>query len=276
MEEAKRKELYKQQRSIETSSSSSFLPSQIPSDEVRKWQSPSFPLANSGGVRPSIMGSEVIDSPSSWMKGQNNQVDLVSYQNRGDLKESAFLDSRPSKVRKTLFDLQIPADEYIVTEEEEQFRDIKMSDTSVYPLEGNHRLALGSSINKYPGGGKTNDIRDTSSGSCMKRSHLLADLNEPIQAEEGNSPKSVKFSGRSVCHENTRGLDMSAKPKSQFVDLTQDFFQKSQCGSSNGNVSNLSETNKGARRGWLSYMYEGGKNHRHSSSLFFQNTCSFF
>lgn len=258
MEEAKRKELYKQQRSIETSSSSSFLPSQIPSEEVRKWQMPSFPLANSGCVRPSIMGSEVIDSPSSWMKGHNNQADLVSDQNRCDMKGSAFLDSRPSKVRKTLFDLQIPADEYIVIEEEEQSRDAKIPDTLAYPPDGNHRLPPGSSINKYLGGGKTNDIRDTSSGSRMKIPHLLADLNEPIQVEESNSPKFVEFSGRSACHEEIRGLDIYSKSNSQFVDLSRDFLPNSQCESSNGNVSNLSETNKGARRGWLSYMYEGG------------------
>lgn len=104
----------------------------------------------------------------------------------------------------------------------------------------------------------------------------LIDLNEPIQVEDGNSPKFVEFSGRSACHEEIRGLDISAKPKSHFVDLSQDFLQNSQCGRSNGNVSDLSETNKGARRGWLSYMYEGGTNLFPSSFLFLQNTCLFF
>lgn len=104
MEEAKRKELYSHHRSIEASSSSSIVPSQMSSDEVRNWQTSSFPLASPGCIRPSILGSEVLDSPLSCMKVHNIQADLVPYQNSCDIKERALLDSRPSKVRKKLFD----------------------------------------------------------------------------------------------------------------------------------------------------------------------------
>ncbi|KAK1353389.1 hypothetical protein POM88_052524 [Heracleum sosnowskyi] len=46
MEEAKRKELYNHHRSVEASSSSSIVPSQMSSDEVRNWHTSSFPLAS--------------------------------------------------------------------------------------------------------------------------------------------------------------------------------------------------------------------------------------
>lgn len=258
MEEAKRRELYHHHRSIETSLSSSVLPSQLPYDEVRNRQTPSFPLANPSCIRPSILGSEVIDSPSSCTKGHNSEADLIPYQNRCDPKELAFLDSRPSKVKKKLFDHQVPAEKYVLTEKEEQFRDIEMSNTTIYSTSGNHRLSPGNSIKKYCGSGKTNDLRDNSSDLGPKIP-MLADLNEPIQVEDCDSPKIVNFSGRSACNEEIRDLDSPAKSMSQFVDLSRDFLQNSQCGSSNGYFSNLSETNKGNRRGSLSYMYEAGK-----------------
>ncbi|KAK1362040.1 hypothetical protein POM88_046514 [Heracleum sosnowskyi] len=255
MEEAKRRELYHHHRSIDTSLSSSILPSQMPSDEVRARQTPSFPLGNPSCIRPPILGSEVSDSPSSCTKGHNSEADLVPCRNRCDQNELAFLDSRPSRVKKQLFDNQIPADKYIVTEKE-QFQDIEMSNTIIYPTSGNHRLLQGNSIKKYSGGGKTNDLRDTSS-NLRPKIPMLADLNEPIQVEDYDSPKIVSFPGRSACNKEIRDLDSPAKPMPQFVDLSQDFLQNSQCGSSNGYFSNISETNKGNRKG-PSYMYEAG------------------
>ncbi|KAK1386817.1 hypothetical protein POM88_014995 [Heracleum sosnowskyi] len=221
MEEAKRKELYNHHRSVEASSSSSIVPSQMSSDEVRNWHSSSFPLASPSCIRSSILGSEVIDSPLSCIKVHNSQASLVPYQNSCDLKERA-LDSRPSKARKKLFDLQIPAEKYIVIEDEEQFQDTEMSNTLTNPTNGNHRLAPGNSIKKYMGGGTISGLKNTSSG------------------------------------EEIRGLGFPAKPKSQFIDLSRDTLQNSQCGSSNGNYSTLSEANKGSGRGWLSYMHDAG------------------
>ncbi|XP_074336296.1 uncharacterized protein LOC141673444 [Apium graveolens] len=258
MEEAKRRELYHHHRSIKTSLSSNILPSQMPFNEVRNRQAPSFPLANSSCIRPSILGSDVIDSPSSCTKGHNSEADLVPYQNRCDPKELVFLDSRSSKVKKKLFDHQVPADKYIVAEKGEHFQDIEMSNTIMYPTSGDHRLSPESKIKKCCGGGKTNDLRDNSSDLRLKIP-MLADLNEPIHVEDCDSPKIVNFSGHSSSNEEIRGLDSPAKPMSQFVNLSRDFLQNSQCGHSNGHFSNLSETDKGNSRGSLSYMYEAGK-----------------
>ncbi|KAL8157328.1 hypothetical protein AgCh_002142 [Apium graveolens] len=254
MEEAKRKELYNHHRSVEASSSSSIIPSQMSSDEVRNWHTSSFPLASPGCIRPSILGFEVIDSPLSCTKGHNSRANLVPYQNNCDLKERALIDSRPSKARKKLFDLQIPAEKYIVIEDEEQFQDTEMSNNLTNHTDGNHRLAPGNSIKKYIGGGTMNGLKDNSSSKIP----MFADLNEPIQVEESDSPKFVDFSNRSACHEEIRGLDFSAKPKSQFIDLSRDTLQNSQCGSNNGNYCTSSESNKGSGRGWLSYMYDAG------------------
>ncbi|WOH16391.1 hypothetical protein DCAR_0935944 [Daucus carota subsp. sativus] len=258
MEEARRKELYNHHRSVETSLSSSILPSQRPFDEVRNWQTPSFPLAKPSCARPSILGSEVIELPSSCMKlkGHNSEADLVPYRNKCDQKDLVCLDSRSLKVKKSLFNHQISADKY-ATEREEHFQDIEMSSARIYPTSSDHRLSQGNSTGKYTGGGKTNDLGDTLSDLSPKIP-MLADLNEPVQVEGNNLPEIVDVSGRSASYGDIKGLNFTAKSKSQFIDLSRDLSHNSKGGRSNGNFVDLSETNKGTRRGWLSCMYEAG------------------
>ncbi|KAI3502505.1 hypothetical protein L1887_30610 [Cichorium endivia] len=110
MDEVKRKEFNKYQFPNETSSSSSFMPSQKPYEDSHKWQIPS---------RPSIFGVEISNnSPISCSKGNN------------DSKDCEVIDCRPSKVRKKLFDLQLPAHEYIDPEDDEQVMDNQASEIS--------------------------------------------------------------------------------------------------------------------------------------------------
>ncbi|KAJ9549225.1 hypothetical protein OSB04_021768 [Centaurea solstitialis] len=104
MEEVKRREFHKYPISIDTSSSSSLMPSQKPYEDAHKWQIPSFPLGNSTSARPSIFGAEISNSPLSCSKGNGS-------------KDFELSECRPSKVRKKLFDLQLPAQEYIEPEE---------------------------------------------------------------------------------------------------------------------------------------------------------------
>ncbi|KAI3733743.1 hypothetical protein L6452_13198 [Arctium lappa] len=151
MEDVKRKEFHKHRVSNDASSSSSLLPSQKPYD---KWQVPSFPLANSTCARPSIFGAEISNnSPLSCSKGNNSS------------KDCEVVECRPSKVRKKLFDLELPPDENIDHEENEQIQYKQASEESSY--------------------------KGTSSGQCFRGSNGLADLNEPIHVEETIGQASV-------------------------------------------------------------------------------------
>ncbi|KAM7484402.1 hypothetical protein LguiA_000411 [Lonicera macranthoides] len=237
MEEFKKKDRSKHQISTEPSSSSSRLPSHIPNEDARKWHIPSFPLSNPGCSRPSILGADIINSPLSCTNGNSLQAGRVPLQNGSVSKDCEVLDSRPSKVRKKLFDLQLPAEEYIDTEEGEQIQDNNV----------NHRITTEKNTKLFLAG-KIDCPGDTSeSDSHLRSSVRLADLNEPIQIETGTTAPSVDFLCRSI-----------AKTKSQFLGLPQEFVN----GSDNRSLNNLSVESKGNGREWLPYMHEAESSKR--------------
>ncbi|CAA0825536.1 Plant protein of unknown function (DUF863 [Striga hermonthica] len=170
MEELKRKEQHKLRVSTEQSSSSSRRGSQDP----RKWHMAGFPLFN-----------EIENSPMSCTKGYSiTQPSSHSpFHSIPSLKEP----ERPLKLRKKLFDLQLPADEYIDTEEEEG----KVSDML--------------SHSPYTKGGRR-EIKNLSLGD---RGIKLADLNEPFEVEESLGPSTVDFLDRNGKKKGESRLDKS-------------------------------------------------------------------
>ncbi|KAI3730725.1 hypothetical protein L1987_61900 [Smallanthus sonchifolius] len=185
MEEVKRNEYHKHRISIDTSSSSSLLPSQKPYEDGQKWQIPNSPLVNSS-ARPSIFGADISNSPLSCSKGNTNN---------NSSKDCEIMASRPSKVRKKLFDLELPPDDDI-DHEHEEVQCKQPSEESSY--------------------------KDTSSGRCFRGSNGLADLNEPINVDE------------SMARGSGDGLGPSAKPKGlPFLGSTRELFEKSQNGAYN-------------------------------------------
>ncbi|PKI75514.1 hypothetical protein CRG98_004184 [Punica granatum] len=110
MDEIRRKEL-----ASSPLASSSFLP-----EDAQKWQSPGF-LSNCR--RPSISGSEASYSPMKSLTGNNSpQASPFPPQNGCTSKVPEWLESRPSKVRRRMIDLTLPADNYIDPEESEPFK----------------------------------------------------------------------------------------------------------------------------------------------------------
>ncbi|KAL1220030.1 hypothetical protein V5N11_017641 [Cardamine amara subsp. amara] len=169
MDELKRKQLNKEWVPIDASFSS-----QATNDDVRKWKIPSFPLANSVYDRPSM--SVVEDNGHSPMKGSNSQgvvVGPVSWQNGASSKNVEMSEVRPTKIRRKMIDLCLPADEYI--DDNEEVVEIK-----------DHRVCGTSS--QLPNG----DVKTESRGDGLRigyglnGSNGLADLNEPISAQETN------------------------------------------------------------------------------------------
>ncbi|XP_071715851.1 uncharacterized protein [Rutidosis leptorrhynchoides] len=215
MEEVKRNGYHKHRISIDTSSSSSLLPSQKPYEDGHKWQIPSFPLTNSSSVRPSIFGVEInTNSPLSCSKGNDNSNNYSS-------KDFEIMDcSRPSKVRKKLFDLELPPDENIDHEEQVEIQYKQASAESSY--------------------------KDTSPGQCIRGSNGLADLNEPVNVEEA------------MAHGLVDGIGPSVKPcGSPFLGSVHNL---SQSGRPSGAFNHLAINGKSNGRNWLSNVREQANN----------------
>ncbi|CAI9756170.1 unnamed protein product [Fraxinus pennsylvanica] len=263
MEEFKRKELHKHRASIGPSSSSSLHKSQMPSKDAQNWHMSGIPLLNSGCGRTSVSGFEIVNSPLSCTKGNDTRAGPFQFQDRCTTKDSDALDSRPSKVRKKLFDLELPADEYIHTEEGEQLPDHKVSGVLSYTV-GDQKIEPWSSMKiSFGDGGTTDFYRDVSaSGSRLRGSGGLADLNEPIQIEEVTAPSSVGFVGHTSSHGETKGINQFAKGNAQVLGVPGETIY-----SHNGSLINSSIESNGNERGRLSHMYETGASKCNPSSV---------
>ena len=259
MDEFKRKEFHKTRMPIESSLSSSPLASQITSD-ARKWHIPSFPLANSVCARPSVSGVEDIHSTLSSIKGNSAQGGPFLSQNGGNSKDLEVLDSRPSKVRRKTFDLQLPADEYIDTEEGDQISKENVSGMSSYHSNRNHKVGPENGVKLFPIDGRKSGFQGEAltSDSCLESRNGLADLNEPIQIEETNASGYVDVLGRRACHLEVQGPDLSAKPSSQFLSLQKEISLNSHNGTDNGTWNTRHSENNGNGKGWFSHMLESG------------------
>lgn len=249
MYDIKRTELHRPWTSMEPSSSSNILGSHLLPKDAWKGHTNSFPFANSSYARPSMSGTEIVNSPFSSSKANDVQSGHGQMHNGCSSKICESLDARPSKLRKKMFDLQLPADEYIDTDEVEQLRD---DEGSFYPssrANGNDKVSQESCTRLFPGAGTKSDKKDASaSHSCFRSSVRLADLNEPAQPEEAISLP-VDFLGYGNSHKETRRLNASANSNPAFVALPRETTW-------NSHHTSLS---KGKERDWFPSTYETGK-----------------
>ncbi|KAJ4974829.1 hypothetical protein NE237_008003 [Protea cynaroides] len=244
MDELKRKEVNRYPISVEPTQSSPF-PSQMPPEVVQKmWQNLT--------VRPSVSGTENIESTFSFVMENSKQVGPVPAQNGGSSKEC--------KLPRKMIDLQLPADEYIDSEGE-PIEEEKIS---------NHRIAPESDVKLYLG----NDGNPNHAGcslradSCLRSTHGLADLNEPIQVDESTSSASIDFVAPITSHGEVHLHDLPGKPNSGIPGFPKEFFQNSQKGRGNGICSSILHLDSGGNKPeWLSYNQEAGKNRSNPSSL---------
>ncbi|XP_022887544.1 uncharacterized protein LOC111403322 [Olea europaea var. sylvestris] len=255
MEEIKKNELCKHWTVMEPSSSSSTLHgSQMPSNDARKQQMMGFPLLHSGHGRTSVSGVEIVNSPSSCTNGNNKHTGHYPFHHRCSSKDSEALDSRPSKVRKKLFDLQLPADQYVDTEDEECIQDGKVPDILSHTPNGVQKVAPDST--KFLVSGDS-----SASSSCLRRSIGLADLNKPIPIEEVMAPSSIDFLGCTSNVGETKGVDLSAKPSARFVRVLGETIY-----SHNRSLINSSVGSEVKERGWLNHVHEAGSSKSNPAS----------
>lgn len=249
MDEVRRKEQYKRRIPCETSSSSSPVPSQMKYEDVQRWNGPNLPLTNSVYGTPPILVPETVQSSPNSAKGKSIQVGPSSFPNCYSPKNSES-ESRPTKLRRRMLDLQLPADEYIDTDEMVQLNDVKDSyytssspDKKRTSVVGNGKLFLVQG--------------DDASRSDLhgSRPKPLADLNEPLLVEEATSVTSVDFLrhyGGSQCDSQYR--EFSAK----LVNTSKDVSQNPKNGTINGTSNNVHFERRTNGADWLGYALESG------------------
>ncbi|TYH91163.1 hypothetical protein ES332_A13G097800v1 [Gossypium tomentosum] len=266
MDEVKKKELQKDQVPTGPSLSSSLLASQITTEVAQKCHIPNFPKANSVCGRPSISGVEDAHSCLSSVKGSSIQAGPFLSKNGVNLKDVEVLECRPTKVRRKMFDLQLPADTYIDIEEAEEFRNDTASEFSTYLPNGNGKIEPESDGKPFPNGvGKTSCHGDGSkSDACSKGKSCLADLNEPVEIEETNGSAYPHFLPHDRYH---RGHELSAKPKPELLGFPKDISVNSHRQSDNRSITNLYVENNENARGFLSHVLEAGHSKGNSMSI---------
>ncbi|XP_022983979.1 uncharacterized protein LOC111482435 [Cucurbita maxima] len=203
---------------VDISFSSSPLASQSTPDGARKWHLPSFPHAISSSGGPYAPSVEDVKSSLSSLKKNNRNDGLLLSQNGTSSKDCEVLESKPSKVRRKTFDLQLPADEYIDSEEGEVFHDEKVSPMLGFHSNGNKKFEIQSCVTANPSG--KSDVKGAAlrSDSCLWNRYGLADLNEPIQVEEANGSNFFDLpSARGSSNWEAQGPIVSSRKQEKFL-----------------------------------------------------------
>ncbi|CAA0828730.1 Plant protein of unknown function (DUF863 [Striga hermonthica] len=224
MQEFQRKEQLKFRVSTEPSSSSSRRESQVQYQDPHKWHIASFPLLNSSHKMMSHSRMEIEHSPMSCTKGYNTtQPSHSPFRNVSSPEES----ERPLKLRKKLFDLQLPADEYIDPEEKGEVSDMSCQGEIT-------NLSLGDC------GGVKTDLHG----------NKLANLNEPFEVEESVGQSTVDFLDPGG---KTRGESRPDKSDVCYFDENEE--TRRVCHEFSVRSSAASKVNESA---WFAHPYEAG------------------
>ncbi|KAL2946650.1 hypothetical protein AAZX31_20G025200 [Glycine max] len=261
MDEVKMKDLYRNHISVEKSFSTGPLASQLTSEDGKKWHVPGFPIVGSSTcARPSISGVEGIHSPLSSNKGISKQAGLFPSPNgSSSSKDVEILGFRPSKVRRKMFDLHLPADEYIDTEENEKPGDEKISGTTNFLSDRSYKHEKGGDMDLFSGnGGKTGGQEDISRPKQSLRSrNSLADLNEPVHVEETNDVAYVPPQNHNSYQGATECSDLSAKQKLRFFGLSKEDLLNSHHGTDSWARNNGYLDNDRNGKMWISSIESG-------------------
>ncbi|KAI3893459.1 hypothetical protein MKW92_039383 [Papaver armeniacum] len=271
MNEFKRNELHKYVRPMEVSQSSNQFSAQTALEDAKNtWQVPSFPFMSPTCSRPSISGVESTQSPMCFIKDSSLPVTPKAVQDGSFTEERELLKSKSKQVARKMFDLQLPAYEYIDGDGEDGEAKVSQSSkVAAYPLKRNcesvidNKLSLGGGVNLSCHG---DALR---SESHVSNRTGLADLNQPIQIEETVYPSPVSFLGTTaaLCARN-QGEESPAKPN--YSGVPRDYFFNAWKEKSSGSHQNNTHLeNEGKRE--KPYQLEAGLNRENFDSFHLQN-----
>ncbi|CAL0331242.1 unnamed protein product [Lupinus luteus] len=218
MGEVNMKELHRNKIPVETSFSTGPLASQITSEDGKKRYTPGFPIGSLTCARPSISGFDGSHSPLDTNKGISKQAGMFPSPNESSSKDVEVLASKPSKTRRRIFDLHLPADDYIHTQESEKLGDERRSGATIFLPDRNYDH----DVNVFhSNGGKTGSQQDSSRlEKSLKCRNGLADLNEPVEVEEINDASYVPHLNHNPYLGESECSDLCVKQKSRFFGLS--------------------------------------------------------
>ncbi|CAK8536636.1 unnamed protein product [Lathyrus sativus] len=206
MNDFDRRELHRNQIPAEASFS------QVTTEDGRKWHVSGIPAGNSAYAKPSVSGAAGVHSPLGFIQGTSNQACPFRSPDVGVIEST-----RPSKVRRKTFDLSLPADENVDSDESnEKLSDEKTSGSTFFLADKSCK------VGKEDDGGKA-CCRDTSR-------NRLADLNEPAQVDETYDSSYIRVPSNSVAATECLDLTASAKQKTRFFGLSREHLLDSSRG----------------------------------------------
>ncbi|KAE9607352.1 hypothetical protein Lalb_Chr09g0329111 [Lupinus albus] len=256
MSEVNMKELHRNKIPVETSFSTGPLASQITSEDGKKRYTPGFPIGSSTCDKPSISGFEGSHSPLDPNKGISKQASMFPSPNESSSKDVQVLESRPSKVRRRIFDLHLLAHDYIVTQESEKLGDERRSGATIFLPDRNydHDASV-----FHSNGGKTGSQQDSSRPEkSIKSTNGLVDLNEPVEIEEINDASYVPLLNHNPYLREAECSDLCAKPNSRLFGLSRDDLLNSHHGTDNWARNNGFLENGGSGKGLVLSGSEAG------------------
>ncbi|XP_038886625.1 uncharacterized protein LOC120076785 isoform X2 [Benincasa hispida] len=270
MDKIKSTELSRNRLHVDSLLSSSALTSQVTSEDASRRNLPCFPKANSSTARFSISGVEEGHSSLNSIKGNSQMPYFFPPQSESTVKDLQVLESRPTKFRRKMLDLQLPADEYIDSEDGEQFHDGNVADTLSHNHITDQKIDLERDVKLY-----ADDIEQTGClqnarklGACLeKNTSCLTDLNEPIQLVETNASTYVDPLSSASCHGETQCPYPSSGPKSCPINLQRKDSLNTDNGSDNMTGNNLNFDKNTSRGGILPHFLESGHSYNSKNSF---------
>ncbi|KAI5340919.1 hypothetical protein L3X38_020193 [Prunus dulcis] len=263
MNEIKSKELLKHQK-VAGTSLSTFSSSGFPNEADRNSRHNSnLPFVDSSFGRPCTSSTGISQSPCNSI-GKTLQTSGGPSESRVRMKDHESLDSRGKKPRRRLFNLELPADEYISDGEEPE------------------GVFMGSGTENYPPNRKnevtqarddilSNHIGETSgynNGLHIERSSGLTDLNEPIQIDKVSASTSVfKYGNDFSSKEEIERQVLSANAYKGVWPFAKKFPENPQM-EKDGRVSNLHLKNERHQKEWSTYALKAEQTRSFSGGRF--------
>ena len=240
MNEIKSKEQVKHLVPIGTSQSSLFSSGFPSEDDKRSWYVSNLPGVGSGYGRPSSSSIDVMQTRQSSMQENTTLSTNCLTQNSARLEGYESLDFKCKKAQRKLFDLEVPASEYVDDETEVQ-GDLEVSRTESCLINKRDK-----SLSNHTGdNGKT--LR---SNLFSSTTHCLADLNEPIEVEELSASASVN-------NLSNKNQAVSTHPYSSIWCTGKEISGNPIIGK-NGEINNLHIKNERSEKECSSYIIQDG------------------
>ncbi|XP_038970346.1 uncharacterized protein LOC103700861 isoform X1 [Phoenix dactylifera] len=282
MDECQKKGLHRYSIPSDTSQSTNTFSSQMPCEGTTKvWQMSHLPVVNASYDKAPFASTDDTRSSLNFLREGSVQSGPISLENEVSLKDGE-LDSKLQKSPRRMFDLQLPADVYIDSEDAERSGKKDFADSSsrftVSPsrtcsADPDNAVKLTLSTGMGPNCKKDNKIPNSWAQKGLS-AQSLADLNKSIKDicfEGAADSTSNHFLGLRNHSEENQGHKLSSKSNTNFLGLRSAHSKDGH--RDEGSSSSFLHADKGEiGQEWPFFNSESGQS-RSSLSLFGPGLC---